>query len=163
MRVNFDGLLATPLYITPTQLSVVAPTALAGARETNVIVEMNFDWRSIPMRIPVWPARPGLFTANGTGKGQAAAHNQDGDLNTPANPAKKGEIIVLWGTGGGVESLPQKVFIDGIESEILYAAGKDGLWQLNVRIPEFAGKGEVVWRAGERESVEGVFIALKEN
>lgn len=38
-----------------------------------------------------------------------------------------------------------------------------GTVQLNVRIPEFASKGEVVWRAGERESVEGVVLALKEN
>ena len=162
MRVNFDGLLATPLYITPTQMSVLAPPGLAGAREVNVIVEMNFDWRSVPVRIPVWPARPGLFTANSSGKGQAAALNQDGSVNSPANRAAKGEIAVLWGTGGGVENLPTKVFIDGIDSELLYAAGKDGLWQLNVRIPEFASKGEVVWRAGERESVEGVFIALRD-
>lgn len=123
---------------------------------------MNFDWRSIPVRMPVWPARPGIFTANGSGKGQASALNQDGSVNSPANPAAKGEIAVLWGTGGGVENLPSKVFIDGIECEVLYAAGKDGLWQLNVRIPEFASKGEVVWRAGERESVEGVYVALRE-
>jgi uncharacterized protein (TIGR03437 family) len=167
MRVNFDGLLATPLYITPGQLSVVAPTGLTGAREVNVIVEMNFDWRSIPVRIPVWPARPGLFTANSSGKGQAAALNQDGSVNSSANPAVKGSIAVLYGTGGGVENLPTKVFIDGIECEVLYAGQAPGLiagaWQLNVRIPEFASKGEVVWRAGERESVEGVFVALKEN
>jgi uncharacterized protein (TIGR03437 family) len=167
MRVNFDGLLATPLYITPGQLSVVAPTGLAGTREVNVIVEMNFDWRSIPVRIPVWPARPGLFTANSSGKGQAAALNQDGSVNSPANPAVKGSIAVLYGTGGGVENLPTKVFVDGIECEVLYAGQAPGLiagaWQLNVRIPEFASKGEVVWRAGERESVEGVFVALKEN
>lgn len=166
MRVNFDGLLATPLYITPGQLSVVAPTGLTGAREVNVIVEMNFDWRSIPVRIPVWPARPGLFTANSSGKGQAAALNQDGSVNSPANPAVKGSIAVLYGTGGGVENLPTKVFIDGIECEVLYAGQAPGLiagaWQLNVRIPEFASKGEVVWRAGERESVEGVYVALQD-
>jgi uncharacterized protein (TIGR03437 family) len=162
MKVDFDGLLATPLYITPTQMSVVAPAGLAGAREVNVTVQMNFEWRSVPVRMPVWPARPGLFTANGSGKGQAAALNENDSVNSTANPAAKGAIIVLWGTGGGVESLPQKVFMDGIDCEVLYAAGKDGLWQLNVRIPEFASKGEVVWRAGERESVEGVSVALRE-
>ncbi|MCX6603462.1 MAG: hypothetical protein NTV52_07700 [Acidobacteria bacterium] len=36
-------------------------------------------------------------------------------------------------------------YIDAIESEILYAATK----------------GEVVWRAGERESPEGIFVALQ--
>jgi len=163
MRVNFDGLLATPLYVTSTQLGVVAPSLLSNAREVNVVVQRGIEWRSTPVRIPVWPARPGLFTADSSGRGAAAALNEDGSVNAPGNPAAKGSIIVLWGTGGGVEPLSQKVFIDGIESEILYAAGKDGLWQLNVRIPEFASKGEVVWRAGERESMEGIFVALKEN
>ena len=36
------------------------------------------------------------------------------------------------------------------------------LWQVNVRIPEFAVKGEVVWRVGEQESQEAVFVALQE-
>jgi len=162
MRVNFDGLLATPLYVTPRQLSVVVPAGLAGAREANVIVEKDFDWRSVPVRMVVWPARPGLFTADSSGRGLAAALNEDGTVNSAANPAAKGAIVVLWGTGGGVESLPQKVFMDGMECEVLYAGGKDGLWQLNVRVPEFAVKGEVVWRAGERESGEGVFVALRD-
>lgn len=166
MRVDFDGLKATPIYITPNQLSVVAPAGLSGARETNVIVEMNFEWRSTPVRIPVWPARPALFTADASGKGQAAALNQGGSVNGPSNPAAKGSIAVLYGTGGGVEILPTKVFIDGIECEVLYAGQAPGLtngaWQLNVRIPAFASKGEVVWRAGERESPEGVTIALRD-
>jgi uncharacterized protein (TIGR03437 family) len=57
--------------------------------------------------------------------------------------------------------LPVKVFVDGIESEVLYSGAVGGLWQVNVRIPEFAVKGEVVWRVGERESQEGVFVALR--
>lgn len=162
MRVNFDGLLATPIYVTPKQLGVVAPSLLSNARDVNVIVQRDIEWRSTPVRMPVWPARPGLFTADSSGRGAAAALNEDGSVNAPGNPAAKGSIVVLWGTGGGVESLPQKVFIDGIESEVLYAAGKDGLWQLNVRIPEFASRGEVVWRAGERESAEGVSVALRD-
>jgi len=161
MRVNFDGLLATPLYVTPGQLGVVAPAGLAGARETSVVVEAGFDRRSVPVRMVVWPARPGLFTANSSGRGLAAALNEDGTVNSAANPAAKGAIVVLWGTGGGVENLPQKVFIDGIDCEVLYSGAKDGLWQINARIPDFAVKGEVVWRAGERESPEGVILALK--
>jgi len=162
MKVNFDGIVAVPFSVTASQMSVVVPDGLSGARDTSVVIEQTLERRSIPQRVPVVPAHPGLFTSNATGKGFAAALNQDGSINSPANPARKGEIAVLWGTGGGVENLTQKVFIDGIESEILYAAGKDGLWQLNVRIPEFAGKGEVVWRAGERESLEGVFVAIRE-
>lgn len=162
IRVNFDGALAAPLYVTPRQLSVVAPVELAGARETNVVVQMNLERRSVPMRMTVWPARPGLFTADSSGRGLAAALNQDGSVNSSGNPAAKGSIVVLWGTGGGVENLRQQVFIDGMECEVLYAGRTDGLWQLNVRVPEFAVKGEVVWSAGQRDSVEGVFIAIRD-
>ena len=62
------------------------------------------------------------------------------------------------------KNLPTKVFIDGMECEVLYAGAAPGLvagaWQLNVRVPEYASKGGVVWRAGERESPVGVFVAL---
>ncbi len=63
------------------------------------------------MEIPIRPARPGLFTANGTGKRPAAALNENGSVSTPNKPAKR---------------------------------------------------GEVVWRAGERESPEGVTVAQRE-
>jgi uncharacterized protein (TIGR03437 family) len=166
MVVNFGGIKVTPLYITPTQLSVTVPPTLAGASETVVTIEASIEYRSIPTRILVWPARPGLFTADSSGKGFAAALNQDGSVNSPANPAAKGSIVVLYGTGGGVESLPAKVFIDGMECEVLYAGAAPGLvagtWQLNVRVPDYASKGGVVWRAGDRESPVGVFIALRD-
>jgi len=61
-------------------------------------------------------------------------------------------------------SLPVKVFIDGMEGEVLYAGVAPGLVvgaiQINVRIPEFAVKGEVVVRVGEAESPGGVTVAL---
>jgi len=45
---------------------------------------------------------PGLFTLSQDGKGQAAALNQDGTtVNGPSNPAAKGNIISLFGTGQG--------------------------------------------------------------
>jgi uncharacterized protein (TIGR03437 family) len=45
---------------------------------------------------------PGFFTLSQDGKGQAAARNQDGiTVNGPANPAPRGSIISLYGTGQG--------------------------------------------------------------
>jgi uncharacterized protein (TIGR03437 family) len=49
---------------------------------------------------------PGLFTSTQNGTGQAAAVNQDGRINTAANPAAKGSVIVLYGTGQGQVSPP---------------------------------------------------------
>jgi len=45
---------------------------------------------------------PGFFTLSANGKGQAAARNQDGiTVNGPANPAARGSVISLYGTGQG--------------------------------------------------------------
>jgi uncharacterized protein (TIGR03437 family) len=47
-------------------------------------------------------ASPGLFTLSQDGKGQAAALNQDGTtVNGPSNPAARGSLISLFGTGQG--------------------------------------------------------------
>jgi len=45
---------------------------------------------------------PGFFTLSANGKGQAAARNSDGvTVNGPANPAARGSVISLYGTGQG--------------------------------------------------------------
>ena len=52
--------------------------------------------------MPVLPARLGIFTLDGSGRGQAIVLNDDGSLNTPENPAKPGSVIVLFVTGEGL-------------------------------------------------------------
>jgi len=45
---------------------------------------------------------PGFFTLSQDGKGQALALNQDGiTVNSAANPAARGSVISLYGTGQG--------------------------------------------------------------
>jgi uncharacterized protein (TIGR03437 family) len=51
--------------------------------------------------LPVAAVAPALFTADSSGKGQAAASNQDGTVNGAAHPAKAGSYISLWLTGAG--------------------------------------------------------------
>lgn len=66
----------------------------------------------------------GLFTANGTGCGQAAAVNQNGTLNGAENSAVRGEIVALFRTGEG-------------QTEPL---GVSGLLTASVRVPRQAAK-----------------------
>jgi uncharacterized protein (TIGR03437 family) len=57
--------------------------------------------------LPMRPADPAFFTSNAQGFGQLAAFNQDGTLNSAANPAARGSVIQLFGTGlGPVDSPP---------------------------------------------------------
>jgi uncharacterized protein (TIGR03437 family) len=44
---------------------------------------------------------PGLFTASQDGKGQATAVNEDGRANSASNPASRGSLVTLYGTGQG--------------------------------------------------------------
>lgn len=47
-----------------------------------------------------------LFTVDGVGGTQALAFNQNGTLNSPANPAKLGSVVTFFGTGGGATNPP---------------------------------------------------------
>jgi uncharacterized protein (TIGR03437 family) len=78
---------------------------------------------------------------------QAAITNQDGTLNAPNNPAARGQVIVVYGTGFGAvqdsegalrrTSLPVTVHAAGIDLPVVYSGltpGFMGLYQLNVRL-----------------------------
>jgi uncharacterized protein (TIGR03437 family) len=47
------------------------------------------------------PVAPGVFTIDGTGYGQIAAINEDGTVNSPAQPAARGSVVAMWLTGFG--------------------------------------------------------------
>ena len=53
------------------------------------------------MTLPVAQAAPGLFTADASGHGQAAALNQNLQANSAANPAAQGSLLSLFATGAG--------------------------------------------------------------
>ena len=63
------------------------------------------DQMSNELTVPVDVSVPGIFVLPGTG-GQAVALNQDGSLNSCDNRARRGEIIVLYGTGEGQTQPP---------------------------------------------------------
>jgi len=113
---------------------------------------------AVPATIQVFAAAPGLFTADGTGAGQAAAINQDGTINSASNPAPIGSIISLYATGGGQtspagvdgqvstlplarQSLPVLVSIGEqiVTTQLQYAGPAPGeiagLMQINVPLP----------------------------
>lgn len=101
---------------------------------------------------------PGIFTQNASGSGDGVIANQDGTLNTPANPAKAGSVVTLYMTGQGyISGMPADgdvsnaalstpyqplVYIGGQtfvpEENVLYsglAPTLVGVWQINVKIP----------------------------
>jgi uncharacterized protein (TIGR03437 family) len=112
------------------------------AAKQSVQIDLRSAGISVGMiTVNAAPAAPALF-ADATG--QAAATNAEGGLNAASNPAPRGSIVTLYGTGEGTSGLPISVTIGGFGAEVLYAgpaAGYPGLLQLNVRVPSgyFAG------------------------
>jgi uncharacterized protein (TIGR03437 family) len=164
-RVLFDGIAAPLVYSTPNQVSAVVPYAVDGQPQT--VVEVEFQGiRSAPLVLPVTRTSPGIFTLDGSGKGQGAIVNEDGTINGPDNPAARGSVVSVFGTGegqtipggadgtiAGAEDLRRPVAavaasIGDQSAEILYAGSAGGqvagLLQINLRVPLSVTSGEAV-------------------
>ncbi len=182
-RVLFDGVPAPIIYALAGQTSVIVPYAVAGRTTTQMVVEYQ-GRRSDPVTLQVAPSAPGLFSANSSGRGPGAILNQDSSVNAAGNPAEKGSVVVLFGTGegrtepDGVDGrlassvfpkprLPVSVRIGGAPAEVLYAGAAPGLvagvFQINARIPEgvVSGAVPVVVTVGSAASQEGLTVAVR--
>jgi uncharacterized protein (TIGR03437 family) len=182
-QVFFDGIAAPLLSVRDDQVTAIVPNTVVGRQTTRLIVD-NEGARSSELAIPVASAAPGLFTADGSGRGRAAALNQNGSVNSPSNSAERGSIIVLYATGlgqsnpAGLEGvlagptpprpvLAPSVTIDGRAADVSYAGGSPGLVnalvQVNVRVPANTRLGAVpvVLRVGDRNSQPDVTINVR--
>jgi uncharacterized protein (TIGR03437 family) len=138
---------------------------------------------SAPVAVAVAQTAPGVFTADGSGRGQAAAVNQDGTKNGAAAPAAAGSVISLFATGEGQtfpagvdgklagDPLPHPVAvvtvtIGGAPAEVRYAGAAPGqiagLMQVNVVVPGgVTGAAAVVLTVGGAASQSGVTVAVR--
>jgi uncharacterized protein (TIGR03437 family) len=146
-----------------------------------------FGQPSNTISVAVALSAPGIFTLDSTGRGQAAAVNQNGTFNGADHPAKPGDVILIFATGEGQTdppgvdgkpavlplphlNLPVKVFIGGRSSQVLYAGGAPGevagLMQLNVQVPSGVASGNavpVVVSVGDTTSQVNATIAVSSN
>lgn len=164
LRVLFDGEPAPLLFGSRRQISAIVPYSVEGKSQTSMVVEWA-GLGSLPAILTVEPSIPGIFTLDSSGSGQAAALNQDGSVNGPANPARAGTIVTLYATGAGQTNppgvagrivggtlaeplLPVEVRIRGELAEVLYAGSApglaDGVLQINFRVPAATSSGEHV-------------------
>jgi uncharacterized protein (TIGR03437 family) len=162
-RVLFDGVPSPIIYASAGQTSVIVPRAIAGRASTVIAVERNGVQRG-SVTVSTTPTKPAIFTADSSGRGTAAANNQDGSTHSRDNPAEAGSVIVLYATGGGVTDrnladgeitggdlarpqAPVAVRFGKLPGDILYAGSAPGLvhgvLQVNVRIPREVAPGDV--------------------
>lgn len=168
-RVLIDGVPAPLLYVQSGQINAVVPYQVQG--KPSVSLEVQYQGQTTAtLRLPITPADPAFFSRSANGRGQGAILNQDGSLNSALNPARKGSIISLWGTGLGETDppgidgsrtgspLPRQVLGLSVmfgysdvtrdpRGELLYAGPAPdlvaGTFQVNVRIPDNAPSGDV--------------------
>ena len=162
-QVFFDGVAAPMLYASSGQIVTIVPVGVKGP---STKVQVQYQGTMSPaVSVPVVSAAPALFASDGTGGGQGAILNQDGTVNGYYNPADRGSVVALYGTGAGqtvppgedgkiagglplpAPILPVTVQIDGQDAEVLYAGQAPGLvegvLQINVKVPDSASSGEV--------------------
>jgi len=103
--VTVNGTEAALLFVSPTQINFQAPSTLQSSAvftQATVVVTTPVG-SSVPAEVSVYGFSPGVFTANGTGCGQAVALNVQTDgtmsVNSPSNSAEPGDYVALYGTG----------------------------------------------------------------
>jgi uncharacterized protein (TIGR03437 family) len=154
-------------------------------KTTTQVTSVYQGVTSAPLTVQVGSAAPGIFSANFSGTGQAAAFNQNGSANSAANPAAAGQIVVLYGTGEGlllptpvdgtVAAAPPawkpqdniSVTVGGEPAAVLYANTAPqqvaGLLQINVQLSAQTPSGNqpVVVTVGSTPSQANLTIAIK--
>ena len=161
------------LYV---QDSVIAAIAVDGSASTPLTVTVTLGGtQAASLTLPAVPYgpnvngtvfAPGLFTADTSGSGTLAAVNADGSINSGSNPAKRGSMVLLYGTGfyEGVpgwgcdpdffgtlllqSTPPVEAFVGGVPAYVLYSGSAPGMTcaaqQFNVVIPANAPTGAAV-------------------
>jgi uncharacterized protein (TIGR03437 family) len=183
-KVLFDGNPGAITAWSPTQINVFVPYWLEPGKSAAVIVQAD-TVASPPVIVPVGSAAPGLATADQSGTGQGAILNQDLSINGPANPAARGSVISLFGTGEGNVSpymlsgdlsistpyatplAPVTATIGGLQAEITYAGAAPlapvGVFQINVKIPAAVSPGAapVTVSVGGIATTKSVTVAVR--
>jgi uncharacterized protein (TIGR03437 family) len=185
VRVLFDGVPGPVIYASAAQCSAIVPYFGAINATTHVQVEYQ-GVRSDPMEVPVTATAPALFTSDFSGKGQAAAFNEDNITRNGASaPAKLGSIVVLWATGEGITNppgvdgrpavdvlpkpiAPVSVDIGGLPATVVYYGAAPynipGLFQINAQMSPNVQPGNAVpvhLKVGNATSMDGVTIAVR--
>lgn len=181
-QVLIDNAPAPLIYESSSQINAIVPyEAGAGGMATVQVITGGLE--TATWAIPLAPSALSIFTATGSGVGQAAVVNQDGSINSASNPAPRGTAIQIYATGGGQTSPPSStgsvaqaaenlalfttVTIGGVNAQVLYAGSApgevDGVVQINAIVPPGATPGSVpiLVTIGGVPSQTGVTIAIQ--
>jgi uncharacterized protein (TIGR03437 family) len=137
-----DGQPARVLAATPFQVNFEIPPEIApGSRAVSIHSPYGSNEKVVEIKL----VSPAIFALAGN---RGAVLNQDGRVNGPETPARRGEVIVVYCTGLGgtrpegglsVTSLPVAATVGDRAVEALFAGaapGLAGVYQANLRLPQ---------------------------
>ena len=187
--VTFDGA-AAPLYYVSDGFVVAQVPLGVTPRSTSSVQVTSAAGTSTAVVLPVATTKPGIFTYDAGGHGQAKAVNQDGSLNGDGTitgsdkPAAPGSVISIYATGLGpldpaipqgapapasplsTVTLPVTASIGGRTATVGWAGAAPaqvGMYQVNLVIPESTPSGavRVLLSADGNNSQNGVTIQIR--
>ncbi len=168
VQVLVNGFPAPILYASSKQISAIVPYEIAssspGQAASVQVVYLGQGSNGYPAAQSA--SAPGIFTANSSGSGPGAILNADGSTNFWANPANKGDVVVLFVTGEGQTNPPgitgaitpmappypqplqaPVVTIGGVPASVSFYAESPGMaagiLQINVQIPLGVPSGDL--------------------
>lgn len=179
--VTFNGVPAPLLYTSAFAVAAIVPFEVSGANQASVVVNYG-GLLSAPQSFNLAAAAPGIFTMDSSGNGPASVLNQDYSVNSEANPATPGSLVIVYATGGGqtnpaqttgtiAEEAAQVVAavsatIGGQPAAVQYAgqaAGEvAGVLQVNLEVPNgVAGNLPVILTVGGAISQATATVAVQ--
>jgi uncharacterized protein (TIGR03437 family) len=166
--VQFQNQPARLLYVQDNVIAAILPNVYNTGPSTLTVTLGGATAASITLPTPTYGEdTPGLFTRDASGTGTLAAVNADGTLNSPQNPAQRGTMVLLYGTGllganasqcntsanefGSfllASTSPVEAFVGGKPAYVLYSGTSPGMicavQQINVIIPDDSQTGPAV-------------------
>ena len=148
VQLFFDKIEAPLFYAQSGQVNAQVPWEIVGETSTTLQISvLGATPTNTGTPIAVTPSLPGIFYVN----------NSDGTPNSASNPAKPGDFIAIYCTGGGTMNSPgltgqtwglaplsdlvlgASVFVGGTSARVLYAGSaptlESGIFQIDAQLP----------------------------
>ena len=164
MQVTIGGVEAPLFYGDGGQVNAQVPYELAGVGAASLVVRGR-GAAGAPATVTIAPAQPGIFTVSQTGTGQGVVLDAAGRLVDANNPARPGDVVVIYATGMGLTNpaaatgaaapteplahvtTSPTVTIGGQQATVEFAGLAPtfaGLYQINARVPAGVAAGSSV-------------------
>ena len=189
VQVTVNGYNCPMIYASASQVSAVVPYEIKQFVSATVLVKfLGQSSNGVVMNVAT--TVPGVFTLNASGTGPGAILNSNASTNSPANPATRGDTVVVYLTGEGetspsgvtgkvttLASPPQPLTPGPLLQPTVMIGGQPAAWsfageapglvsgvlQLNVTVPTniAAGDQPIVVSFGGNPSQQGVTVSVK--